>query len=226
MIKKGYLYLLKKAGKLYEIDPLIPSGLLFQVLFTRGIMLFRGLLFVRKKVFVGANCTFLNKSNIDFGANVTINKHTTIDGYASQKIIFGDGVKIGAFSLVTSTSHMSSYGKGLKMGKNTAIGDFAHFGASGGIEIGDDVIMGSYISFHSQNHTFDDPTRLIREQGVTSIGIKLGNNIWVGAKATFLDGCVVGNNCVVAAGAVVKDVFPDNVVIGGVPAKIIKTIDS
>jgi acetyltransferase-like isoleucine patch superfamily enzyme len=46
----------------------------------------------------------------------------------------------------------------------------------------------------------------------------------VGAKATFLDGSVVGNNCVVAAGSVIKGVFPDKVVIGGVPAKILKTI--
>jgi acetyltransferase-like isoleucine patch superfamily enzyme len=85
--------------------------------------------------------------------------------------------------------------------------------------------MGSYISFHSENHNFSDTTKLIREQGVTSKGIQLGNNIWVGAKATFLDGCVIGNNSVVAAGAVVSGVFPDNVVIGGVPAKILKPID-
>jgi acetyltransferase-like isoleucine patch superfamily enzyme len=111
------------------------------------------------------------------------------------------------------------------MGDHTAIGDFAHFGASGGIEIGSNVIMGSYVSFHSENHVFSDNTILIREQGVTSKGIKLGNNIWVGAKATFLDGTVVGNNCVVAAGAVVNGIFPDNVVIGGVPAKILKTIE-
>lgn len=68
------------------------------------------------------------------------------------------------------------------------------------------------------------PKKLIREQGVNSKGIKLGNNIWVGAKVTFLDGCEVGNNSVVAAGAVVNGVYPDNVVIGGIPAKVIKTL--
>jgi acetyltransferase-like isoleucine patch superfamily enzyme len=84
--------------------------------------------------------------------------------------------------------------------------------------------MGSYISFHSENHNYEDTSKLIREQGVTSKGIKLGNNIWVGAKVTFLDGCQVGNNSVVAAGAVVNGIFPDNVVLGGVPAKILKSI--
>ena len=83
----------------------------------------------------------------------------------------------------------------------------------------------SYINIHSENHNFANTTKLIREQGVTSKGISIGNNVWVGAKVTFLDGCVVGNNCVVAAGAVVNGVFPDNCVIGGVPAKIIKNIE-
>ena len=226
MIKTLFNKLLSSSGKNYKIDPAIPNSLLLRILYSRVIMLLRGYVFTRKKVFLGKSGTLLNKSNIHFGKNVTIEKHTTIDGFASQKIILADGVKIGAFSLITCTSHLSSYGKGLQMGNNSAIGDFAHFGASGGIAIGNDVIMGSYVSFHSQNHNFKDSTKLIREQGVTSKGIIIGNNIWVGAKATFLDGCVVGNNCVVASGAVVKDVFPDNVVIGGVPAKIIKTIDT
>ena len=224
MIKSLFNKLLRLSGKSYQVDASIPNGLLFHILFSRGIMLFRGVFLTGNIVFLGKKCTLLNKRNIYFGKNVTIEKHTTIDGFASQKIILADGVKIGAFSLITCTSHLSSYGNGFQMGKNSAIGDFAHFGASGGIEIGSDVIMGSYISFHSQNHNFNDSSKLIREQGVTSKGIKIGNNIWVGAKVTFLDGCEVGNNSVVAAGAVVNDVFPDNVVIGGVPAKILKTI--
>lgn len=52
--------------------------------------------------------------------------------------------------------------------------------------------------------------------------MKIGNDCWIGAKATILDGTVIGDHCIVAAGAVVKGVFPDNVIIGGVPARIIK----
>ena len=188
------------------------------------IMLIRGFLKTGKKVFIGSNTRILNSSNIVFGQNVTIGSHCEIDGYASEKIILGDCVKIGCYSKLLSTSHFSKFGKGLTMGNNSAIGDFTHFGAPGGIEIGNDVIMGSYISFHSENHNFTDTSKLIREQGTSSKGIKLGNNIWVGAKVTFLDGCVVGNNSVVAAGAVVNGVYPDNVVIGGIPARVIKTL--
>ncbi|WP_130734803.1 acyltransferase [Flavobacterium sp. J27] len=225
MIKKLFQKLLIKSGKLYKIDTRIPNSLFIQMLIGRLIMMIRGILLVRKKIFLGKNCSIKNKRNIVFGKNVTIEKYTTIDGYASEKLEFGDGSRIGAYSLVTCTSHLSNYGKGIKIGSNSAIGQFSEFGAAGGIEIGNDVIMGSYISFHSENHNFSDTTKLIREQGVTHLGIKLGNNIWVGSKATFLDGTIIGNNSVVASGAVVRGIFPDNVVIGGVPAKIIKTID-
>jgi acetyltransferase-like isoleucine patch superfamily enzyme len=187
-------------------------------------MLCRGIIFTRKKIYLGKNCTITNKTNIQFGKNVTIESYSVIDGFAKNKIIFGDGVKIGSFSKLLSTSHLATFGVGMKIGNNSAVGDFTHFGATGGLEIGNDVIMGSYVSFHSENHNFSESSTLIREQGVNSKGIKIGNNIWVGAKVTFLDGCEVGDNCIVAAGAVVKGVFPSNSLIGGVPAKIIKQI--
>jgi acetyltransferase-like isoleucine patch superfamily enzyme len=187
-------------------------------------MLARGLVLLQKKIYLGGHCSISNKRNISFGKNTTIEHHTVIDGYARNKVQLGDNCKIGAYSLVTCTSHFSKYGIGLTMGNNSAVGRFTEFGAAGGIEIGNDVIMGSYVSFHSENHNFTDTTKLIREQGVTSKGIKIGNNVWVGAKVTFLDGCEVGNHCVVAAGAVVSGTFPDYSVIGGIPAKVIKQI--
>ncbi|RZL44226.1 MAG: acyltransferase [Pedobacter sp.] len=224
MIKILFQKLLNKSGKRYTIDSRIPQKLIISILTRRSIMLIRGFLKTGKKVFIGSNTKIQNATNIVFGKSVTIDKHCTIDGFSSERIILGDCVKIGAYSTLSSTSHMSKYGKGLKMGNNSAIGQFTEFGAAGGIEIGDDVIMGSYISFHSENHNFNDTSKLIREQGVTSKGIKLGNNIWVGAKVTFLDGCVVGNNSVVAAGAVVNSVYPENSIIGGIPAKVLKSI--
>jgi acetyltransferase-like isoleucine patch superfamily enzyme len=225
MLKNLFQELLNKSGKNYEIDSRIPNLLIFYTLSKRVFMLIRGFLKTGKKVYIGSCTKIYNSSNIVFGHSVTIGKLCVIDGFSSEKIMLGDCAKIGCFSTLTSTSHFSKYGKGLKMGNHSAIGDYTHFGAAGGIEIGNDVIMGSYISFHSENHNYEDLTKLIREQGVTSKGIKLGNNIWVGAKVTFLDGSVIGNNSVVAAGAVVNGTFPDNVVIGGVPARIIKTIE-
>ena len=224
MIKGIFQKLLNKSGKNYQIDSRIPQKLIFFILMRRFFMLVRGFLKTGKKVFVGKNTRIHNTSNISFGKSITIDKYCEIDGFSSEKIQLGDCVKIGAYSTLSSTSHMSKYGKGLKMGNNSAVGRFTDFGAAGGIEIGNDVIMGSYVSFHSENHNFSDTSKLIREQGVTSKGIVIGNNVWVGAKVTFLDGCRVGNNSIVAAGAVVNGVYPDNSILGGVPAKVIKPI--
>lgn len=225
MIQALFQKLLIKAGKNYTIDPEIPSGLFVKNITRRLVMMLRGYFFLYQKVFLGKNCHISNKPNLLFRKNVTIENNVTIDGYAKNKLIFGDNVKIGAYSLVTCTSHLSKYGEGLTIGNNSAFGRFTEFGAAGGIEIGNDVIAGSYISFHSENHNFSDNSKLIREQGVTSKGIKIGNNVWIGVKATFLDGSIIGDNCVVAAGAVVNGEFPNNVVIGGIPAKILKEIE-
>lgn len=224
MIKNIFKIILKKTGKTYAIDESVPNTLLLEFLFNRIFMITRGIINLRKKVFLGRNTKISNKRNINFGKSVTIEDNVVIDGYAKNKLVLGDFVKIGSNSVVSCTSHLSMYGIGLTIGNNSAVGRFTEFGAAGGIKIGNDVIMGSYISFHSQNHNFHSQGVLIREQGVTSKGIELKNNIWVGAKVTFLDGSIVGNNCVVAAGSLVKGEFPDNVVIGGVPAKIIKNI--
>jgi acetyltransferase-like isoleucine patch superfamily enzyme len=78
------------------------------------------------------------------------------------------------------------------------------------------------VSFHPENHMFSDLTLPIRLQGVNGSGIKVGKNCWIGAKATFLDGVVIGEGCAVTAGSVVKDKFPDNVVTASIPEKIIK----
>ena len=76
--------------------------------------------------------------------------------------------------------------------------------------------------FHAENHNYTALNIPIRLQGVNQKGIKIGNNIWIGAGAVFLDGSEVEDGCIVAANAVVKDKFPPNCIIAGVPAKIVR----
>ena len=226
MLKTTLQKLLVKFGKTYSLDENISNKLVIYFIFNRVFMILRGLIKTKRKIFIGKRVTILNANNFQFGQSCTLEKNVLIDCHASKKLVFGDIVKIGAFSTISTTSHLSKYGIGLEIGNNSAVGEYSYFGCSGGVKIGNDVIMGQYVSFHSENHSFADKTKLIREQGVSSEGIVIGNNIWVGSKVTFLDGCKVRDNSVIAAGAVVIDVFPPNVVIGGVPAKIIKHLDA
>ena len=90
-------------------------------------------------------------------------------------------------------------------------------------EIGDDTIFGNYVSIYPENHNYKDKNIPIRLQGVNSRGVvRIGNNCWIGAKVTILDGTVIGDNCIVAAGAVVTSDVPDYSICGGVPAKLIR----
>lgn len=84
------------------------------------------------------------------------------------------------------------------------------------------VIIGNFISMHSENHNYSNLEIPIRLQGVNHKGIIIGDNCWIGAKATILDGTVIGNGCIIAAGSVVTGQFPDNSIIVGIPARIIK----
>ncbi|MCG8310081.1 MAG: acyltransferase, partial [Cytophagales bacterium] len=124
-----------------------------------------------------------------------------------------------------STS-MENPGRFIKIGNNVGIGEFAYLGGGGGLEIGDDCIAGQYFSCHPENHNFSDPDVVIRLQGVSRRGIKIGSNCWIGSKVTILDGVTLGKGCVLAAGSVVTRSFPANSIIGGVPAKLIRKRDA
>ncbi len=225
MSKNGFLgTLIKLSGRDYTADPAIPDGVIFDLILRYGIDLLRGLIRFQKKVFIGARVSIRNKAKLSLGTGVKIGRDCSIDALSKDGVILGNNVSLGHHSDIITTGHLSHVGKGLKIGDNTGIGPYAHIGSSGGVSIGENCIMGHSVSFHAQDHVFDDTKTLIKEQGVTEKGIAIGDDCWIGAKATFLDGARIGKHCVVAAGAVVKGEFPDHVVVGGIPAKIIKKL--
>jgi acetyltransferase-like isoleucine patch superfamily enzyme len=92
-------------------------------------------------------------------------------------------------------------------------------GCAGGVTLGERVLMGPHVAFHSQNHKYADTSRPIKGQGVTQQGIIVGNDCWLGSGAIILDGVRLGHGCVVAAGAVVTKSFPAHSLIGGIPGR-------
>lgn len=139
------------------------------------------------------------------------------------KLILSNNVSIGAYSRIVVSTSLNNLGEYIHIGNNVGIGEFAYLGGGGGLEIGDDCIIGQYLSCHPENHNYENPDTLIRHQGVSRQGIVIGKNCWIGSKVTILDGVHIGNNCVIAAGAVVTKSVPDNSVVGGVPARVLKS---
>ncbi len=174
-----------------------------------------------KKIQCGKKVQIRNKRFIHIEGKIKIRDYVEIDGISKNGIQIGDNAIIGKYSIMRASSTLLNLGKGIKIGNNFSCGDYTFFGASGGIEIGNDVIMGQNVRFHALNHNYKND-ELIRLQGVTAKGIKIGNNCWVGAGVTFLDGVTIGDGCVIGADSVVTKSVPSNSVIVGNPAKIIK----
>ena len=220
--------LLKIAGKEnFQIDSSIGTGYILRQCWKYGWMMIRGKLFsigqkgISSDVFVGHKVKIIEKRHLVMGSKSRLQDGVYIDALSREGVILGNNVIIGRNSRIECTGGLQNIGQGVKIGDRSTFGNDCMFGAAGGIEIGDDVIAGQYIRFHSENHKYDDLTKLIKEQGVTHKGIKIGNNCWLGAGTVFLDGAELGNGCVVAANAVVTGKFPENAVVGGVPAKVL-----
>lgn len=120
------------------------------------------------------------------------------------------------------TPFYTNYGKNISLGKNVFINHACSFLDLGGITIEDDVMIGPRVSITSENHPTDVKTR--KTMLPSSVLIK--KNVWIGASATILPGVTVGENAVVAAGALVNKDVPPNTVVAGIPAKVIKHLDN
>lgn len=175
-----------------------------------------------KNIIIGKKVVLLVRKKISMGNNVRLEDGVFLDALSTEGIVLGEKVKLGANSKLLCTGSLENLGKGIKIGSNTSFAENTFFGAAGGIVIGEDVISGQNVRFHSENHNFSNLDELIRKQGVSRKGIKIGSNCWIGSGVVFLDGADVGSGCVIAANAVVAGTFQQNEIIGGIPAKTLK----
>ena len=129
---------------------------------------------------------------------------------------------MGRNSIIDCTGVVSELGECLKIGKNVGISPNLVMFVRGKVEIGDDVIIGPNVTIVSENHNHEMNDLPIRLQGVSRKGIKIGNNCWLGANVTVLDGVTIGDTSIIAAGSLVNKDVGSNCIFGGVPAKLIR----
>ena len=141
------------------------------------------------------------------------------------------GIEIGAETLVMHGAVLHVYNfrdlpqAGISIGRNSLIGEYSVIRGQGGVKIGDRVYTSPFTQIIAVNHVFDDPNRPFIEQGITAEGIVIEDDVWLGSGAVVTDGVRIGRGAVVAAGAVVTKDVPPHTVVGGVPARVIRTID-
>lgn len=113
-----------------------------------------------------------------------------------------------------------NYGKHTRIGKRVFINFGCTFLDLGGITIEDDVLIGPSVCLLSEGH----PVSPYERQSLIPGHIHIKRNAWIGAGATILPGVTVGENSVIAAGTVVTKDVPDNVIVAGIPAKVVKIL--
>lgn len=137
--------------------------------------------------------------------------------YARRKVArYGPGLTVNFPCLFTS---------------KTEIGKYCHFNGMkvrgiGRLTIGDYFHSGDEILILTQNHNYHNPECLPYDHVDISREVTIGDYVWLGSRVTILPGVVLGDGCIVQAGAVVSGGFPPNAIIGGNPARIIRYRDA
>ena len=167
---------------------------------------------------------FMHMNNIRLGHSVYLDRLSRL--HASRA-----GIELGDCTRVMRGAYLCSYvsnarpGEGIRTGARCWIGVNAVLASGqGGLVLGDDVLVGPQAMLVTGDHDFSRLDIPATRRDYTGTPITIGNNVWIGAGAVVLGGVRVGDNAVIAAGAVVTRDVDAGTVVGGVPAKKIKTL--
>jgi acetyltransferase-like isoleucine patch superfamily enzyme len=212
----------------YRLSPELTARELVIVLWGRGWAFLRGLWWRPRlrscagPFFVGRRVVIRHPHKFSVGRSVTLEDDVRIDALSRHGIRLGNNVNVAKFTVIETTGVISNLGEGFEMGDNSNLGDFCFVGAGGGVRIGNNVLIGQRVSFHSENHRFERTDIPIKEQGVTRQGIVVEDDCWIGAGSIILAGVTIGHGSIIGAGSVVTRSVPPMSVAAGVPAKILR----
>jgi acetyltransferase-like isoleucine patch superfamily enzyme len=211
-------------------DPALSERDAFGILARVAASLTRGFLWrsrlgkVGGRLFVGRRVSLLSPGHIHCGRDVKFEEHAEIQGLSTGGVHFGDGVTVGRGACIRPSSYYGGeLGEGMTVGPGSAIGAYNWIGASGKITIGAGVMLGPRVIIIPENHVFERTDIPIREQGVKREPVVIEDDCWIGTNATILAGVTIGKGSIVAAGAVVNKSFPAGSIVGGVPARLLKS---
>lgn len=158
-----------------------------------------------------------------FGKEVNIGKNTWISPRAIIKLNQGGKITIGENVEIHPFAVLMTYGGEISIGNNSSINPFSIVYGHGNCTIGNGVRIAAHVTLIPSNHIVNSK-QPIYKSGVSSKGIVIEDNVWIGTGAKILDGIKVSSNVVIGAGSVVTASIEEGVICAGVPAKVIRRV--
>ncbi len=169
----------------------------------------------------GPRTVVRHPSGLRIGNGVIFAADVEVWAFSLNGIRLGDRVTVGRGASLLASGVVREPGVGIDIGPDTAIGMHNVIWGQGGVSIGRDCLLGPQVIMVSENHTYADPSRPLREQPGARAAISIGDDCWLGAGAKVLAGVTIGERCVIGAGAVVTTSIPAGSIAGGVPARVV-----
>lgn len=140
------------------------------------------------------------------------------------EVEYHPNLKLGRGTQISSFVKVKASDGPLSIGANVSIGTGVFLSShTGGLHIGDDCLISPNVTIIASNYRYDDLTRPMVRQAIVSKGIKIGNNVWIGANASVLDGAEIGAGAIISPNSLVSGKIPENAIASGVPAKVVFT---
>lgn len=213
----------------YAVDLSLSRKDMFIIAFEKFIQMLRGFrikLFVKKSgglLFVGRHCRIRHAHKITLGRTVMIGDQVEINALCKDGVTIGNNVSIHRNTIIDCTGVIRELGEGLEIGNNVGIAQNCFIQVRGKVKIGSNIMFAPNVSIFSENHNTASVEKLMIEQGTIRKGVIIEDDVWIGTRAVILDGVTIGRGSIVAAGSIVNRDVPPFSVVGGVPAKVIKS---
>ena len=187
-------------------------------LFLRSTLYLRLLARTGRNVTFGVNVVLRHPHKIAIGDNVVIDDGCCLDAKGSDR----DGIRIGNGVFLGRNTILSCKNGNIVIEANANIGFNCEIFSASHVRLGQNVLMAAYTYLVGGDHLYDRVDMPVLQQGRTSSGIDVGDNVWLGAHVVVADGSRIGRDAIIGAGAVVIGEIPECQVAAGVPAKIVR----
>jgi len=179
-----------------------------------------------KGLVVGRGASIRCPSQISVGNGVLIDEYASLDVRMSEANNSTTGIELGNHVLLGRHSSIVSKNAHIKIGNASNISSHCRIASESRIEIGESVLIAAYAYIGPGNHRFEDSTAPIISQGMEHKGgVKIGDNCWIGARATIVDGVTIGKDAIVGAHSLVLEDVPERAIVVGSPAKVVRLRD-